>query len=324
MTIEGGTGTSKSTLAYHIANGVSKEFKRLFRMDEYLLQYYYDRVIQKQGKSMDDFIRQLLEYKEKKQYIFIPPRDLIYSQDSMKQFLSAWNRVGIADEMINVTFNRDFFSEDQKDIIKIINMFRDHQNLVIACVPFFANLDTQIKNLCKMKISVRRRGLGIVHTPNQVVYCKDKWDSATNEAIERQWIMTKNKKPNYSKLTTFRGLITYPKLSEKQEAQYQKIKNDKRAIILKDEMHVELKTEKSYTDLLYEKLVNKEIRNMQIIEGVAMAHNISEDKLKAELTKRLKKDKKPHLLGLYFWDKKSKKKDKPDLKEQFFDVLAED
>jgi hypothetical protein len=39
----------------------------------------------------------------------------------MLKKLSSWNVISIPDEMINVTFNRDFYSDKQKDIIKMIN-----------------------------------------------------------------------------------------------------------------------------------------------------------------------------------------------------------
>ena len=74
-----------------------------------------------------------------------------YDRKEVIKFFNDWNRSAIADEMVNVSFSRDFYNEDQKDLIKIINMNRDHENFCIACIPHFKNLDTQIKRLTSMR-----------------------------------------------------------------------------------------------------------------------------------------------------------------------------
>ena len=191
MVIEGGTGIGKSTFAYHVASNVAQEFRRLYNLKENVVEYYYERVGKRQGLTEEEFVNKILLLKENKEYKFVPSKALIYTQEELQRSLASWHSISIPDEMINITFNRDFYSEKQKDIIKMLNMFRDHENLTIACVPQFQTLDNQIKNLCKMKITIKKRGIAIIHTPNSVVYCKDKWDQATNEKIEREWIIKK-------------------------------------------------------------------------------------------------------------------------------------
>ena len=95
-------------------------------------------------------------------YVFKPIEDLIYKQtDFLEAVLKRWRDTFIIDEAINVVFNRDFYNDNQKKIIKGLNMNRDHYNLIILCVPSFANMDTQIKQLCKMRITVVKRGYAI-------------------------------------------------------------------------------------------------------------------------------------------------------------------
>ncbi|GAG80886.1 unnamed protein product, partial [marine sediment metagenome] len=136
-------------------------------------------------------------------YKFISRRDLLYTKKEVKRFFNDWQRSGVGDEMINISFNRDFYDPEQKDIIKMINMNRDHCNFFIGCIARFKTLDTQIKNLCSMKITIVRRGLAIIHTPNKTVYSKDIWDEQLNEKIERDWLKGGIKNPRYSRLTTF-------------------------------------------------------------------------------------------------------------------------
>lgn len=306
MVIEGGTGIGKSTLAFHIGSKVAQEFHKLFLLREDAIEYYYNRVAKKQGLSEEEFINKIIKLRDEKAYKFHPSKALIYTQDELQRSLAGWHGISIPDEMINITFNRDFYSEKQKDIIKMLNMFRDHENLTIACVPQFQNLDNQIKNLTKMKITVKKRGVAIIHTPNQTVYCKDKWDQATNEKIEREWIMKKITHPNYSKLTTFRGLIRFPPLSRKQEAMYQQIKNDKRNVVLKDDMHIELKDKQDPFSKAMERLMAGGIKNSAELEGIAFGINMDYGSFKNKVVRELKKMNKPYKISQYFWDKKAK------------------
>jgi KaiC/GvpD/RAD55 family RecA-like ATPase len=306
MVIEGNTGSGKSTLAFQIAWKVAQEFRRLYHLDEDTVEYYYERIGRKMNLSIDEFISKILLLKSNREYRFYPKKALIYTQDELQNALASWHNISIPDELINVAFNRDFYSDKQKDIIKMINMFRDHENLTIACVPSFQNIDNQIKNLTKMKITVKKRGLAIIHTPNHVIYCKDKWDQATNEKIEREWILKKISNPNYSKLTTFRGLLKFPPLSRKQEAMYQQIKNDKRNVVLKDEMHIELKDQDDPFSKILKRLIDGGVRNGHIIDGYAEGMGLTPSQLRSRIVNELKKMDKPTSISYYFWDKKAK------------------
>ena len=308
MVIEGNTGTGKSTISYKIATKVSQEFKRLYKLNEDLVEYYYERVGRKAGLTEEEFIEKILKLKEKKSYNFNPERALIYTQDELLRFLSTWNSLSIPDELVNVAFNRDFYSEKQKDIIKTLNMLRDHENLTIGCVPIFANLDTQVKNLCKVKITVKKRGVAIIHTPNSVVYCKDKWDQATNEKIERVWISKKITNPNYSKLTTFRGLIRFSPLSKHDEERYQKIKDRKRAKVLKNDMHINTDEVVDPFDKFMKRLFDGDIRNGFSVDGYGEGMGLTNSQFRSRVHNRLKKLSKPTQLSHYYWDKKYKNK----------------
>lgn len=312
IVIEGGTGIGKSTLAYHIAKRVALEFWRMFHLHEDTIAFYYERVGKKMNMTEEEFLQKILLLKQNKEYKFSPKKCLIYTQDDLQKHLASWHNIAIPDEMINITFNRDFYSEKQKDIIKMINMFRDHENLTIACVPIFATLDTQIKNLCKMKITVKKRGKAIIHTPNKVIYSKDKWDQATNEKIEKDWIIKKKKYPPYSKLTTFRGIVRFPPLTKKEEAIYQEVKNQKRNVVLKDEMHIDMKETKEDDPFqkVYQRLIGGGVKNFQILEGMALGMGVTVDQLKNKLIRELRKNGKAYALSSYFFENK-KIKDMP-------------
>jgi len=275
--IEGNRGLGKSTLAIHLARRVARLFKNEGSTD----------------------------------YKFHFKHSFIFTRKETKSFLHKWKSNGIADEMINVTFNRDFYNEDQKDIIKMMNMNRDHCNLFIACVPSFQTLDTQIKNLCKIRITVVRRGLAIIQTPNQTIYCKDKWDQATNEKIEREWMKKGTTRPHYTKLSTFRGILKFPALRPKSEAKYQTTKNDKRNIVANEQMGIknEEEKEKDPTTIAIKMLKEGKVRNGTFLDGLAQAFDLNPTSFKNKIGTRLKKQGEEHRVGSYYWEKKAQKKD---------------
>lgn len=230
-------------------------------------------------------------------YRFHPKTCLLYKREDVIKFLNKWKVTGIADEMINVTFNRDFYSEGQKDIIKMLNMNRDHCNFLIACVPAFQTLDNQIKNLTKMRITVLKRGKAIIQTPNKTIYSKDKWDSTVNEKIERKWIMDKNKKPNYSRLSTFRGAVSFPALREKSQKFYDEVKTAKRNEIYdekygekekEEEKKEEQKKEEQPIHLkIVEMLKNGFLKDTEPLKVLAVANNIDFDALRRRVNREL-------------------------------------
>ena len=276
LVIEGNRGLGKSTLAIHLARGIAREFKKLGSED----------------------------------YRWHWRNSLIYTKKETKHFWHKWRSLGIADEMINVTFNRDFYNEEQKDIIKMINMNRDHCNFFVACVPQFQTLDNQIKGLCKIRITVVRRGLAIVQTPNRTIYVRDKWDQATNEKIERDWLKKGIKNPHYSKLTTFRGILKFPDLKDASKIKYKFVKDLKRNLVAKEEMGIDIDPDKDdpYKETII-MLKEGRIKNGTFLSGLAVAYGYKPESFAQVLRSKLKDQGIDHKLGSYFWEKKAKVKE---------------
>lgn len=272
--IDGNRGLGKSTLAFQLAKRVASRMK-------YLRKFYETNM-------------------EVGDYTFLPKRDLLYRREGVIEYFNQWRRIGVADEMINVTFNRDFYQEDQKNLIKMINMNRDHCNLFIACVPQFATMDNQMKGLTKIRISVIRRGLAIIQTPNQSIYSTDKWDTVNNMKIEREWMASNSKNPKYSRLTTFRGVMKFPDLCDKDREEYERIKIEQRNIIAKEEMKI--KEEVNPFDELMFKLKNKGIKNSDILNGYADGLGISYQTLRKRISTQLKKEGLPTKINNYYWE----------------------
>lgn len=274
--IEGKRGLGKSTLAYEIAHLVNVKFRKI-------------------EKELPDF---------KDCYKFNPRKDLLYTRDKVIEYFNKWKVTGIADEFINTAFNRDFYQEDQKQLIKMINMNRDHCNLFIGCVPQFQTLDSQIKNLCKMRITVVRRGVGVIQTPNKTIYIKDIWDSITNEKIEREWVKSGSKTPKYTRLSTVRGVIFFPDLRPKQREIYEKVKIEERNILYQEREKENADKKKDPYDDVIERLQTQRIRNAHILEGMAHALGKSPQGFMQTIRDKLKKKGLSYKLDDYYWEGK--------------------
>jgi hypothetical protein len=134
----------------------------------------------------------------------------------------------LADEVIGVAFNRDFYSEESKTLIKMFNMYRDSCNVFIGCLPKFMDLDIQIQRLCKMRVTVVRRGIAIIHMQRPSLYLSDVWDIKNNAKIESEWTLKGSKNPRYARLTTVVGILQFGDLTPQQRIEYQAIKQEKR------------------------------------------------------------------------------------------------
>lgn len=262
------------------------------------------------GKSTLGFKLNLLVRREMRKrgnagYQFSPRRDLLYTRREVLKFFHKWKHSGMADEMINVSFNRDFYDEEQKNLIKTVNMNRDHTNFFTACVPKFKTLDSQIKGLTAIKITVLRRGIGIIHMPNTTIYSPDIWDEQINQKIEREWVKGGVSNPKYARLTTFRGYINFPKLTPKQQRIYQEIKDEKRNVIASDNGMDDV-DEKDPFEIIYNALLEGKVKNTAMLEGMIIAYDLSAENIKSKIRRQLKLDNKPTKITMYYFDEKEK------------------
>lgn len=266
--------THNSTLAFKLSKAVSKEMRR-------------------RGV--------------KKDYKFLPHRDILYTRAEIIKFFNGRNKTGIGDEFVLAGFGRDFYSEEQKDLIKLINLNRDHNNLMFSCIPHFKVMDTQLKGLTSMRITVIRRGFAIIQTPNKTIYSPDIWDEALNSKIERKWVETKTKNPQYARLTTCRGFVKFTKLTDKDEALYQKVKDDKRQQIAKGKGWEEEEVVTPF-DIIYNTLIENKIKNSTMFEGMVMAHGFEIERIRSKIYKRLKAESKQTGLSNYYFGKEDSMK----------------
>lgn len=160
---------------------------------------------------------------------FKPRRDIVYSRDdTLKHLATKQGGIIFSDEMINVAYNRDFYQEEQKTLLKALNMYRDSCNVFIGCIPSFIELDKQIQRLCKIRICVVRRGVALIHTQMSSMYQSDSWDIKANMKIESAWTNKGFRNPRWAQLTTCRGILRFNDLTPEQRIEYEEIKKERR------------------------------------------------------------------------------------------------
>lgn len=248
---------------------------------------------------------------------FNPKEDLCYSRKAVINQLARKHKgVIFADEMINVGFKRDFYETDQKVLIKGLNMYRDSFNIFIGCIPNFQNLDSQLKDLCKIRITTIRRGLALVHRPLQSQFMTDKWDSRNNQKIEMKWSISKKRKPKYSQLTTSIAYLHFPDISEIDKKLYLQLKHEKRNRVYGSEnmLDEDLKLKGFYDNLLNE--IKKGFLSKKELVFAGKMNGKTWNQIRDSLNHRLRKEGNPNTLTDYL-TKKKKVKEKEKVKHDW-------
>lgn len=236
---------------------------------------------------------------------FQPERDLVYDRDNLLEALEGWDRFIDADEIINSAYKREFYDLDQIELIKILNMYRDHRHVIVFCIPNFWDLDKPLRDIVSLRIDMVRRGFGVLHKPLSLAYTNDPWDQKYNEKVERSWLSRGGRtKAKYWKLTTFIGFIRFGPLDPRQEEAYQRIKDERRAGIKAKKQAIKEAKINPQTNVdpkkeLYErtlKLVKDKRIQRSELDMIAFANGIKRETFWSALNKMLKDEAHPETL----------------------------
>lgn len=213
-------------------------------------------------------------------------RHIIYDRKDLMVLLEELREGFIMDdEAITSGYKRNFADSDQKMLVQMLNMYRNHGNVYSLCIPSFYSLDKDLRDLIKIHIHVIERGLAVVHIAREdVLYSEDHWDIAYNKKIEETWALQKKKRvdwtPPYHKLTTFAGYLRYRKLPVTIEERYEHIKETKRKKIYETKVLNLPKSIEELTDEKIKRMVQlvksggvtlKEIEKFAHVEGLTLS-----------------------------------------------------
>lgn len=244
-------------------------------------------------------------------------KDLLYTKEDIVKALSTRKKkVIVGDEIVQTAFNRDFYSEYNKTLIKTLTMYRDSCNLFISCIPNFSMLDNQFRSLTKMRIDVVKRGIGIIHVPIKSQYTRDIWDVANNEKVEKEWLSKGMlAKPKYTKLSTFLGIVKFGDLPPATRKQYLRIKTKKRnsiyeQMVAEQEQQMPQQTvDANGEDLpmvkLEKMLIGMQIKNQSHFDEMCKLLNLKPSSTIYKLRKNLRDKFLNTTISSYYFDKNS-------------------
>lgn len=225
---------------------------------------------------------------------FKAEKDLVYDRDELLEALEDWDRVIDGDEIINSAYKREFYNLDQIELIKLLNMYRDHRHVIILCIPNFWDLDKPLRDLVKIRVDMKKRGLGEVHAPLSMSYTNDTWDQKMNEKIERSWIRSGGKvKRKPWKLTTFIGYLKFGKLHPDQEEKYKRLKNEARER-LRDQKKAHKEGLKDLQELNFYQNLLKLIKDKKVtkdgLQQICLTNGLKYTSVVSNLNNRLKNE----------------------------------
>lgn len=261
---------------------------------------------------------------------FNPKKHQVYSREQVVKLLRN-QRYGLCwdDEAVNSGYKRDFQNKAQKELIKLVTMYRDNFNIYASAIPNFYSLDKDLRDLVFLHIHVIERGLAVIHMPLQGrLYSQDKWDMKNNARIEMSWTNKIKNNPNFRppfhNLSTFRGYLYFNQLTEKQEELYKEIKREKRHSLYgdPDDEGEFVDYAKDFYDNLIDLLLERKLSEEGLLQ-VCLTSGKRLSTVKGYLSTRLKdkgiKETLSELLKLYGVDDDATKKDP---KAQIRDLIS--
>lgn len=261
---------------------------RFCKMVEKRLENKFDVIIFIDGASRRRIGKSTLAHKicTRIKPKFNPKEDIVYSREDVINALSTKKHdVIFADEMTNVSYKRDFYLEDQKNLLKILDMYGDNYNLFIGVIPHFLNLDKHLLGLIDIRLTVIRRGVAVVHMPIKSMYQTDMWDVYNNQKEEMKWGKGNMK---FQKLSTFVGILTFGDLGKSQREEYEKVKQEKRNLLYSKEIVKDGGEVGDEYDALADKVLKGEV-DKDFLKQFALLKGITWGGIKSRLNTRIEK-----------------------------------
>ena len=160
-------------------------------------------------------------------------RNFIYGRKRWEKQIETLDRYSflVSDESSNVGHKRDWMTEAQKRIIRVLDMCRDRNLALIFVLPNIWSLDSEILRRMKAWVFVGTRGIAHVFKPNyDNPFCKDPWYRKQNEKKLERW----NPATEPFKAKGYCDTIDFEDLSEEEWKVYLQVKEEGRKEGLKE------------------------------------------------------------------------------------------
>lgn len=127
----------------------------------------------------------------------------------------------IADELISMFFKRNWYEEEQKGAIELLNKCRDRHLALIGCVPTLWDIDGTFLGLVSFWIHVQERGIGYVFKRDDNPFRKDKW---RRDEGEKLW----DRKKPVDTYNNFICAISWDDWTDDERERYYSVRNTKK------------------------------------------------------------------------------------------------
>lgn len=167
-------------------------------------------------------------------------RDIIYSREELIARINDSPKfsVIIMDEAINALFRRDFMKKQQKYILRLFDMCRDKNLVVILCVPVFWSIDKHLlESKVKLRLHIERTGLSFMFKPTNHPHSPDIWARKYNLLCSPKW----DYYPDATRMIGFLGILHFGDLGAEEKRIYLEDKRIKKLELAKREEEEEKK-----------------------------------------------------------------------------------
>lgn len=127
----------------------------------------------------------------------------------------------MCDELISMFYKRNWYDENQKSSVELLNKCRDRHLFIAGAVPNFWDLDGGILTRFRFYLYVKERGEAWIFKQDNNPFASDTWNLASNKKV-----FVKNKNPY--KCPNFLGILRFDDFDADEKLLYYDIRNKKR------------------------------------------------------------------------------------------------
>jgi hypothetical protein len=170
---------------------------------------------------------------------------LIYSRDQLKDaVVNHKEKCIVSDEAVNMLFKRDFMQGTQKNLLKVLDVCRDHKHMFIFNIPSFWALDQHtVQTRVKLWILVEKQKFAHFFRPIRNPFTKDVWLRDYNEKLFL-------KKKSFTRSPNYITTLTFPPLTDEEYKIYWEVKTAKKLLATDEKSTVDDMTKKDVIEWL--------------------------------------------------------------------------
>ena len=127
----------------------------------------------------------------------------------------------MCDELISMFYKRNWYDENQKNSVELLNKCRDRHLFIAGAVPNFWDLDGGILTRFRFYLYIKQRGEAWIFQQESNPFASDTWNIASNKKL-----FQKHKLPY--KCPNFLGILKFGDFDAEEKVQYYDIRNKKR------------------------------------------------------------------------------------------------